>query len=200
MALTMTRGRPREFDPKDVIKRAMNVFWSNGYSGTSLPDLIKATRLSRSSLYAAFGDKHSLFLCALEQYIDESNVRIDASLQAPLPALERVRDCLNGYLDRSCGPSGKRGCLLIATAMELTAKDAQVSKRIRAFFDSYEKRLTATLVLAKEQGELADGVEPANGARILLCMFEGLRVVAKTGLDEASWRLTVDALVGRFRK
>jgi TetR/AcrR family transcriptional repressor of nem operon len=199
-SLSLTRGRPREFDPKDAVKRAMNVFWSNGYSGTSLPDLLKATRLSRSSLYAAFGDKRGLFLRALEQYIEESNVRIDSSLQAPLPALERVRACLNGYVDRSCGPGGKRGCLLIATAMELTAKDAEVGKRIRKFFDSYEKRLTATMALAQQQGELAEGVEPAHAARVLLCMMEGLRVVGKTGLDEASWRLTIDALVARFKK
>ena len=199
-SLSLTRGRPREFDPKDAVKRAMNVFWSNGYSGTSLPDLLKATSLSRSSLYAAFGDKRGLFLRALEQYIEESNVRIDSSLQAPLPALERVRACLNGYVDRSCGPGGKRGCLLIATAMELTAKDAEVGKRIRKFFDSYEKRLTATMELAQQQGELAEGVEPAHAARVLLCMMEGLRVVGKTGLDEASWRLTIDALVARFKK
>jgi len=199
-SLSMTRGRPREFDPKDAIKRAMNVFWTNGYSGTSLPDLLKATRLSRGSLYAAFGDKRGLFLSALEQYIDESNVRINSSLHAPLPALERVRDCLNGYVDRSCGPGGKRGCLLIATAMELAAKDAEVGRRIRKFFASYEERLVATLVLAQEQNELAEGVEPAHAARILLCMMEGLRVLGKTGLDEASWRLTIDALVERFKK
>lgn len=199
-SLSMSRGRPREFDPKDVIRRAMHVFWTNGYSGTSLPDLLKATRLSRGSLYAAFGDKHGLFLSALEQYIDESNVRINSSLRAPLPAIERVRDCLNGYVDRSCGPGGKRGCLLIATAMELAAKDAEVGQRIRKFFATYEERLVATLVLAREQNELADGVEPAHAARILLCMMEGLRVLGKTGLDEASWRLTIDALVDRFKK
>src|ERR1700744_5431541 len=63
------RGRPRGFDTEAAIERAMGVFWSRGYNATALPDLLRATKLSRGSLYAAFGDKHGLFLRALDRYI-----------------------------------------------------------------------------------------------------------------------------------
>src|ERR1700750_1131519 len=56
------RGRPRSFDVDAAVERAMQAFWSRGYHATALPDLLRATKLSRGSLYAAFGDKHSLFL------------------------------------------------------------------------------------------------------------------------------------------
>ncbi|MFX5555055.1 helix-turn-helix domain-containing protein, partial [Acinetobacter baumannii] len=75
--LAIPRGRPREFDIDLAIERAMQVFWSSGYHGTSLPDLLAATRLSRGSLYAAFGDKHGLFLRALDRYLDEALARVD---------------------------------------------------------------------------------------------------------------------------
>ena len=55
----------------------MNVFWSRGYHATALPDLLRATKLSRGSLYAAFGDKHSLFLRALDRYIADALARMD---------------------------------------------------------------------------------------------------------------------------
>jgi TetR/AcrR family transcriptional repressor of nem operon len=74
------RGRPREFDTDAAIERAMGVFWSSGYHGTSLPDLLEATNLSRGSLYAAFGDKHGLFLRALDRYIGEALTRLDTEL------------------------------------------------------------------------------------------------------------------------
>jgi len=58
----------------------MGVFWSRGYHATALPDLLRATRLSRGSLYAAFGDKHSLFLLALDRYIAEALTRMESEL------------------------------------------------------------------------------------------------------------------------
>src|SRR5215217_8228029 len=71
------RGRPRSFDTDAAVERAMGVFWSRGYHATALPDLLRATKLSRGSLYAAFGDKHSLFLRALDRYVAEALTRMD---------------------------------------------------------------------------------------------------------------------------
>ena len=125
-----SRGRPREFDPDVVIERAMNVFWSNGYHGTSMADLLKATKLSRGSLYAAFGDKHGLFLYALERYSEESLKRFDNELDPRHDAVAGLRTCLAGYVTRHTGANGKRGCLVVATAMELVSHDAEVERRI----------------------------------------------------------------------
>ncbi len=69
----------------------MNVFWSGGYHGTSLPDLLEATALSRGSLYAAFGDKHGLFLRALDRYIDDALTRLESELDPRKSALAGVR-------------------------------------------------------------------------------------------------------------
>src|ERR1700739_4106498 len=112
------RGRPREFDTDAAIESAMGVFWSTGYFATSLPDLLEATNLSRGSLYAAFGDKHGLFLRALDRYIDDYVARLYRELDPRENALAVVRTFLAGYVDRTSGIAGKRGCLLVATAME----------------------------------------------------------------------------------
>lgn len=178
----------------------MDVFWSNGYNGTSLPDLLDATHLSRSSLYAAYGDKHGLFLSALDQFIEDSFARIDSDLDPSRPALECLRACLAGCVHRSTGPSGRRGCLVVATAKELAGQDPEVGRRIRKFFDGFEQKLTATLARARIENDLADGVEPSDVARVLLAVMEGLRVVGKTGIDEKAWLGTVNALIDRVRK
>src|SRR5258706_14321862 len=115
----LPRGRPRSFDVEAAVERAMGVFWSRGYHATALPDLLRATELSRGSLYAAFGDKHGLFLSALDRYIDDALTRLDIELDPRKSALAGVRTCLAGYVDRTSGIAGKRGCLVVATAMEL---------------------------------------------------------------------------------
>src|SRR6185369_1509438 len=102
----LPRGRPREFDTDAAIERAMGVFWSSGYHGTSLPDLLEATNLSRGSLYAAFGDKHGLFLCALDRYIAEALTRLDGELDPRKNALAGLRACLAGYVERTSGVAG----------------------------------------------------------------------------------------------
>ncbi len=61
-------ARPREFDRDEVLDKAIEVFWTQGYDGTSVQDLVDAMGIQRGSLYAAFGDKHQLFLEALDRY------------------------------------------------------------------------------------------------------------------------------------
>ena len=102
----------------------MEVFWSRGYHATALPDLLRATRLSRGSLYAAFGDKHSLFLRALDRYIADALRRMEGEFDPRNDPVVGLRAYLAGYVERTSGSNGRRGCLLVATAMELAGQDA----------------------------------------------------------------------------
>ncbi|MET1047426.1 MAG: TetR/AcrR family transcriptional regulator [Hyphomicrobium sp.] len=194
----LPRGRPRSFDVEAAVERAMGVFWSRGYHATALPDLLRATKLSRGSLYAAFGDKHSLFLRALDRYIADALTRMDTEFDSRRGPIDGLRTYLAGYVDRTTGASGRRGCLLVATAMELAGQDAEVGRRIASFFKAMENRVAHALTRAKAAGELADGVEPASAARILVCFVEGLRVVGKTAPARIISQATADALLDRF--
>jgi TetR/AcrR family transcriptional regulator, transcriptional repressor for nem operon len=194
----LPRGRPRSFDAEAAVERAMGVFWSRGYHATALPDLLRATRLSRGSLYAAFGDKHSLFLRALDRYIADAVARMDVELAPDRDPIDGLRAYLAGYVDRTSGADGRRGCLLVATAMELAGHDAEVNRRVADFFKAMEARVADALSRAKAAGGLADGVKPSSAARILVCFVEGLRVIGKTAPKRNTSQATVDALLGRF--
>jgi TetR/AcrR family transcriptional repressor of nem operon len=192
------RGRPRSFDADTAVERAMGVFWSRGYHATALPDLLRATKLSRGSLYAAFGDKHSLFLRALDRYVADALTRMDGELDPGKDAVDGLRAYLAGYVDRTSAANGRRGCLLVATAMEMAGRDAEVDRRIAGFFKAMEARVADTFSRAKATGKLADGVEPSSAARILVCFVEGLRVVGKTAPTRVASQATADALLDRF--
>jgi TetR/AcrR family transcriptional regulator, transcriptional repressor for nem operon len=196
--MRLPRGRPRSFDAEAAVGRAMDVFWSRGYHGTALPDLLRATKLSRGSLYAAFGGKHALFLRALDRYIADALARTDVELGSHHGPVDGLRKFLAGYVDRTSGANGRRGCLLVATAMELAGHDADVETRIRGFFKAMETKTAGAFARAKAAGELAAGVEPASAARILVCFVEGLRVTGKTGPTRAASQATADALLDRF--
>lgn len=197
-AVPLPRGRPRSFDTEAAVERAMSVFWSRGYHGTALPDLLRATKLSRGSLYAAFGGKHALFLRALDRYIADALARTDVELDPRRGPVDGLRTLLAGYVGRTSGASGRRGCLLVATAMELAGHDPEVETRIRGFFKALEAKAAGAFSRAKSAGELAAGVEPTNAARILVCFVEGLRVTGKTGPTRAASQATADAFLDRF--
>ncbi|HTE38965.1 MAG TPA: TetR/AcrR family transcriptional regulator, partial [Reyranella sp.] len=94
--MPLPRGRPRGFDTEAAVERAMAVFWSHGYHGTALPDLLRATKLSRGSLDAAFGGKHALFLRALDRYIADALARTDAELGPRHAPVDGLRTFLAG--------------------------------------------------------------------------------------------------------
>jgi len=192
------RGRPRTFDTEAAVERAMNVFWTRGYHATALPDLLRATKLSRGSLYAAFGDKHSLFLRALDRYIADALARMDVEFAPHREPIDGLRAYFAGYVERNSGANGRRGCLLVATAMELAGRDADVDRRIDGFFKAMEGRVADALSRAKAAGKLADGVEPSSAARIIVCFVEGMRVVGKTAPARVISQATADALLDRF--
>jgi TetR/AcrR family transcriptional repressor of nem operon len=194
----LPRGRPRSFDVEAAVERAMGVFWSRGYHATALPDLLRATKLSRGSLYAAFGDKHSLFLRALDRYIADALTRMNAEFDPGRDPIEGLRTYLAGYVDRTSGANGRRGCLLVATAMELAGQDAEVGRRVVGFFKAMEAKVADAFSRAKAAGKLADGVEPSTAARVLVCFVEGLRVVGKTAPTRITSQATADALLDRF--
>ena len=196
--MRLPRGRPRGFDTEAAVERAMGVFWSRGYHATALPDLLRATKLSRGSLYAAFGGKHALFLRALDRYVADAMTRMNIELGLHREPVDGLRAYLARYVDSTSGASGRRGCLLVATAMELAGHDSEVGRRVASFFKAMEAKVADALSRAKMAGKLADGVEPSSAARILVCFVEGLRVVGKTAPARITSQATVDALLDRF--
>ena len=89
---------PATFDEDEVVAAARDEFWERGYAATSVDDLTAATGLGKGSLYGAFGDKHSLYLRALDDYI----ALVTRTRSAPACAT-RTRAPMNGLRVISAG-------------------------------------------------------------------------------------------------
>src|ERR1700755_1312233 len=88
------RGRPRSFDEDDALKKATQVFWSKGYDGVTIDDLVEGMGVGRPSLYAVFGDKRAIFLRALKAYAEAKGARAAKALLTP----KNLRDSITGFL------------------------------------------------------------------------------------------------------
>ena len=177
-------ARPREFDADAALDRAMNAFWAKGYEATSLDDLCEATGLSRSSLYAAFGDKRDLLLQSIDLYSDRGVARFLAAL-ANRPIRAGLRRILDGFIDQIVAGPGRKGCFLGNCAAELERGNREAIARMRRSLARNETIFREALIEAKRRGELAPSADPAALARFLVSALQGLRLVGKANPDRA---------------
>jgi TetR/AcrR family transcriptional regulator, copper-responsive repressor len=176
------RGRPRQYDADKALASAKDTFWKRGYAGTSLDDLAAATGMNRPSLYAAFGDKRSLYLKTLERYRDHVRAK-SKELLADAPTL---RVYLKRFYEAAleiyfAGPKPARGCYSIGTA----ATEAAVDPAVRAFLaDSIRNTDTflADLIRrARDRKEIAANADPDALARIATATLHTLAVRSRAG-------------------
>jgi TetR/AcrR family transcriptional regulator, transcriptional repressor for nem operon len=178
-------ARPREFDPDAALDRAMHVFWARGYEATSLDDLCAATGLSRSSLYAAFGDKRDLLLQSLDLYSDRSAARFTAAL-AGAPIRKGLRTILDEFIDQIVSTQGRWGCFVGNCVAELASGDPEALKRVRRILARNESIFREAFAAAKSRGELPPAADPAALARFVTAGLQGLRLFGKANPDRAA--------------
>jgi TetR/AcrR family transcriptional repressor of nem operon len=180
--------RPREFDSSVALERAMQVFWSKGYEATSLDELCEAMALSRSSLYAAFGDKRALLLRALEHYSARGSERIAKNLDNGKPIREALAALLDDFIAAIVAGPGRRGCFIGNCAAELARDDREAMAILRAAIERNEGYFRHALEAAQQRGEVRPGVDVAALARFLTASIQGLRLVGKAKPDRAALR------------
>jgi AcrR family transcriptional regulator len=141
------RGRPRSFDERDALEKATQVFWSKGYDGVTIDDLVAGMGVGRPSLYSVFGDKRTLFLRVLKDYAEKKGALAAKALLSPQTLRDSLARFLKHAVETATEKGCARGCLLLCVAP--LVDDAEV----RQFL------LTATAgAVALAEGRFRDGI------------------------------------------
>ena len=188
-------GRPKEFDERVALKRAMEVFWTHGYEATSVQNLVDAMEISRASMYDTFGDKHALFSAAIEHYERTVTSGIEQMRAAPGSPLAAIRRCVTRLADQPRhGPC--RGCMATSAAVELAQHDPQVCKAVQRILRRIEKAFHGALERAVKAGELHRRADTKAQARFLTGTAQGLSVMGKASASRATMRDIIDVACG----
>ncbi|MFF9338227.1 MULTISPECIES: TetR/AcrR family transcriptional regulator [unclassified Streptomyces] len=182
-------ARTKEFDPEAALRAALDLFWARGYEATSMADLVEHLGIGRASVYATFGNKHELYLKALDRYLETRDPRLVEELSAPGPALPGVRALVRRFAAEAT-TEGERlnGCFVTNSAAELAPRDPAVARRVELSWEQVETLLHAALTRARAQGELPADRDPRALSRMLLVLLQGMRVVGKASSDPARVR------------
>ena len=110
------RGRPRSFDETGALEKATQVFWSKGYDGVTIDDLVAGMGVGRPSLYAVFGDKRAIFLRVLKAYAEAKGARAAKALLSPQSLRDSIAAFLRYAVESATEKGSARGCLMICVA------------------------------------------------------------------------------------
>lgn len=180
----LQRGRPREFDIDDVLDRATDVFWTLGYEGTSVDDLLDAMKINRSSMYATLGDKEKLFELCLDRYVSTVASEINGYLRAPGPGLDAIRGTLEQVAD-FVTQNVRKGCFVTNSAIELGAVNPKLHEKASAAIQGMEMAYADALQRAVQQREIPEDADVPSLAKFLIATNEGVVVMGKAGADRA---------------
>jgi TetR/AcrR family transcriptional regulator, transcriptional repressor for nem operon len=171
--------RTKAFEPEEALEKAMRLFWRKGYESASVQDLVEATGVNRFSLYETFGDKHQLFLAAIDRYAKTRAAGKLEKLEAGKDAREAIREYFDDLVDELCSEDGRRGCFLLNCAVESAPHDAKVAKRVGAHFKRLERAFYEALRKSKSKSQPEKDGRLKRVASYLTCCAQGLIVVAK---------------------
>lgn len=160
-----------EFDEREKIEKAMNVFWEKGYNATSMQDLVDAMQINRSSLYNTFEDKHKLFLKCLSTYFDhvllELKEKVAQEQSAKQALIQLIRDKVSWLVD--C----EKGCLGMKTIFEIGSEDSEVRKQIQKYNEMYLVFISEVVQKAIDAKELDETSDAYLIAEYIVTSFTG---------------------------
>jgi AcrR family transcriptional regulator len=183
------RGRPRAYDPQAALRRATDMFWKTGYSATSLDDISAATGMNRPSLYAAFGDKHALYLEALAEYWRLSLAATREALAGDGPLDEALMRAYDAALSIYFSGEGRpRGCFVVGTAVTEAVEDTDIRDSLAVGLRAIDADFEGRFRIALERGELGSDADPATLAILASATMHSIAVRARAGVPRAELR------------
>ena len=188
-AETRRRGRPRAYDPQAALRQVTDTFWKAGYSATSLDDISAATGMNRPSLYAAFGDKHALYLEALAGYWRTSLAATREALAGDRPLDAALMDAYDAALSiYFSGEGNPRGCFVMGTAVTEAVEDPEIRESLAVGLRTIDADFEARFRIARARGELSDDADPAALAFLASATMQTIAIRARAGIPRAELR------------
>jgi TetR/AcrR family transcriptional repressor of nem operon len=178
-------ARPREFDETAALEAAIACFWSRGYEATSVRDLAENMGLSAPSLYNAYGDKHALFVQALEHYLDHSMRERIERLENSLSPKQAISEFIGEIIDHSVNDRERRGCFLVNSALEVAPHDKKLGGLIADRLAELEAFFGRSIRKAQAEGSVPRKLVAKDLARLLLSLVLGIRVLARVRPERA---------------
>ena len=193
-------ARHKLFNEEIILTKAMHLFWERGYSATSAQDLVDTLGISRSSIYNTFGDKHSLFIKALEQYRKERIDSVLAEADRTENAESYIRKIFEAIKNDTLNDKCLKGCLMVNSAVELALIDTEVANIMNSITQDFENTVCRVIEKGQKQGVFTSKQSAISLTRFVSNSLNGLRVSTKLDISEKMFDDIVNVCLFTLKK
>lgn len=188
------RGRPRKFDKAVALEIALDLFRQKGFDNTSLEDLTRALDLNRPSLYAAFGNKETLFQEVLQAYISGPSAYFHEVLNEH-SCIEMVRKLLTKSIELLFYNETPYGCLVVMSTASEQLQKTGIQQQLVNALQAHQQKLVACFERAKQAGQLKHTADPERLALYVVTLHKGLSLQAINGSSKEALLALVDQVI-----
>lgn len=174
-------GRPRAFDREQALGIALDLFWRQGYEGTSIPQLTKAMGISPPSLYAAFKSKESLYHEAVELYLTQYSGFMSSLFDEKISARDAIEKALLEAAKQFSDPCHAPGCMISSAELQASPDNMKLAAELTGFRQAAQQVVYTRLEAARKSGELAKKTDTASLAAFYAMVSQGMSVQARDG-------------------
>ncbi|EKS7780894.1 TetR/AcrR family transcriptional regulator [Edwardsiella piscicida] len=177
-------GRPQKFEREQVLDKLLQLFWMQGYEGTSIAEIVKCAGINPPTLYASFGSKEQVFALVMERYVSQYLSPVIASIKTPgLSVPARLALFLTRFVEVITQPGYPRGCMLLFELFIYHKKPPTVFAGLNSAGLAFFNEFCAMVAQGIERGEIHGAGTPQETATLILAFEKGLAMQAKAGSD-----------------
>lgn len=188
----------KQFDREKVLETASSIFHHKGYNGTSIDEILKATGLSRSSLYDSFKDKHTLYLQSLEFYKNKEMQLVEGIDHKKMNGLQKIESLFKEVLNQINNHPEDNGSLLVNAAAEMSKRCTMTNQVVVSGKEGVQDLLTLWLAEAEKENVLKLSKPAKSYGTFLFNTICGLKIMSQSGASKAEMqnivKVTLDAL------
>ncbi|PHN04201.1 TetR/AcrR family transcriptional regulator [Flavilitoribacter nigricans] len=171
--------RVKQFDEKEVLKKAMEVFWKKGFYATSMQELVDGMGINRASLYDTFGSKEELFDQAFKLYQQENQEKIRAFLFSQQPVQRGILRLFEKAIDGALRDPDTKGCFVVNATTEMVSTDCTMHTMLTENRLDFEQLFYDYLQAGSARGEITPEKDLKAIAALIFTLYNGVMVLTK---------------------
>ena len=187
--------RVKNFDEKEVLEKAMGLFWVQGYHATSIQDLVDHLGINSASLYDTYGGKESLFQKAFRRYREQNTAQLRQFFIGQPEVRKGLRALFASAIAEAVQDTDRKGCFVVNTVTELVPGDPELLQVLRENNRNFEHLFFEYLKGGEDSGQIPKGKDLRAIASLLFTLYNGLKVVSKVSAGQDQHLASIDSLL-----
>ncbi|MEM9077638.1 MAG: TetR/AcrR family transcriptional regulator [Bacteroidota bacterium] len=171
--------RTKQFDEKEVLNKAVELFWEKGFHATSMQDLVCHLGINRASLYDTFGGKEELFKKAFQEYRNSSGDIVKRLLTGEASVKAGFEKLFDFAIEETITDECRKGCFVVNTTTELIPGDETIHSILSENLENGASMFASVIQDGIDKGEIDSSKKAKDIGLMLFTFYNGFRVVSK---------------------